>query len=144
MESSTTKRKPFKRVNNTTLAYIAGIIDGEGYFCGVMSGKYGSIRIGVVNCRKDLLKWLQSFFGGQIYCKSKYPGLSKLECWDWHVGEKKRFLKLMKPYIKLKRAQLEVALAFFSLPHAPEKKRRLALKIQELNKQQYSLRDDIV
>jgi hypothetical protein len=145
--SETNTQVSRKRINNTTLAYIAGILDGEGYFTGVFSGcttsdeKYGAIRVHVVNCRRDLLEWLQSLFGGTITDKKKGPW-SRHQCYDWHVGESVRFLRMMKPYVRLKRPQLEVALAFFSLPYAPQKRRKLAEKIRRLNQEQYELRDE--
>jgi len=144
MESSTTTRKTFKRINNTTLSYIAGLFDGEGYFCAVQNGGYGLLRIRIVNCRLDVLEWLKGMFGGYISEKPKTSETSH-QCYEWNCGEKERFLKLLKPYLRMKRRQMEVALAFYSLPKgAIEKKNRLVEKIHRLNKEQYTWRDDIV
>lgn len=144
MAPSTTTRKSFKRINNTTLAYIAGILDGEGYIGVAKNSGYASLRVRVVNCRRDLLEWLMGMFGGYIVEKPK-TGPTSNQCYEWNCDQKERFLKLMKPYIRLKRPQMEVGLAFLSLPHgAVEKKLRLVEKIKHLNKEQYSWREDIV
>lgn len=138
MESSETYTWTKRRINNTELAYIAGLLDGDGHFCpmySIYNGKeYPCIRVAITNIRKDLLEWLAARFGGTIQLKSANP-LSKLPCYEWRPKTTKDFLKLLKPYVRIKRRQLEVSLAFYSLPYgSTEKKTRLAEKVRRYNR----------
>ena len=116
-----------KRINNTTLAYVAGILDGEGCFSASYEtrdgvGRYPHLRVNIVNTNTDLMGMLVGLFGGKINKKPPGP-LGRLMCFVWSPGNTKEFLKLMKPYVRIKRAQLEVALAYHSLPYGSTVKR---------------------
>lgn len=129
-----------KRIGNTKLAYVAGILDGEGHFVAMWCAKrpngvrYPNIRVAITNTNTILLKHLKKLFGGTVQ-KAGKNDLSRLQCYYWRPENTKEFLKLMKPYVMLKRRQLEVALAFYSLPYgSTEKKNRLAAKISVINR----------
>ena len=127
-----------KRISNTKLAYIAGILDGEGHFTTTYKSTKGEIypymRVAITNTDLALLKFLQECFGGVLNVKTPGP-LSRKPCWNWFPGNIKEFLKRMKPYVRIKRKQLEVALAFHSLPYGTTEKRiRLAKKLRGLQK----------
>lgn len=146
MESSSTTRTP--RINNTTRAYIAGLFDGEGYFCSGngRNAPYSTIRIGITNRRKDVLEWIQSMIGGRLVEKHRASNpLSDNPCYELTMQDTRVFLQVVKPYVRIKRAQLEIACAFYSLPRgAMEKKKRLIAKLYEANKGTYDVREDIV
>ena len=108
-------------MKRTDLAYIAGIIDGEGCISvwSVASKKDGAKRhnIGVIldMSEKPAIELAQALFGGRIY---HYPprGHSK-PISRWQVsGEKAEImLRAIKPYLLVKRAQAEVALRLLSI-----------------------------
>jgi len=98
------------------LAYLAGIIDGEGCINIYRSGKYPrtdySIRIYVVSTDKILIDWLQTTFGGLQYKRETRSGWKTK--YEWIV-ERRLFDQLCNavlPYIIIKKAQLELALRF--------------------------------
>ena len=134
-ESPSTTRS--SRINNTTRAYIAGLFDGEGYLCSTKqeSDPYSHIRVAIVNQRLDVLEWIRDLVGGSIQTKSvRSNRLSQKPCYELHVHNVRNFLQVIRPYVRIKRDQLEVACAFYSLPRgAGEKKKRLAAKIAVLN-----------
>lgn len=107
-------------MKKTDLAYVAGIIDGEGCIhianCGSNKYKYGRVfRLGISLASTDewLPNWLKFAFGGYVYSKPIRPP-SKKSQWEWRLGDVKAmdFLRLIYPYLKLKKPQAEVAINF--------------------------------
>jgi hypothetical protein len=102
--------------SETQLAYLAGIIDGEGsiYIQKIKRVKspHFDVRFNVTNTDKTLIDWLQSTFGGLVYhrngcnerCKDRY---------EWVLSRKNFdiFSKLIQPYIVAKKYQLEIAIS---------------------------------
>jgi len=108
------------------LAYIAGIFDGEGYISFVrryrrvtLEGKRQStdipttyyLRCGVTNTVKWLPEWLKFVFGGRVYQQYKANPHQK-DCYVWSTvsNQALAFLEIIMPYLKLKRAEAELAL----------------------------------
>jgi len=106
-------------MNETDLAYIAGIVDGEGY---IIIHRYHShrarklrgftIRVGVNNTNEWLIVYLQLNFGGTKYVTQHDPKWKPV--WNWHIEANKayEFLKLVLPYLHLKKPQAELAIEF--------------------------------
>jgi hypothetical protein len=104
--------------SKTTLAYAAGILDGEGYFSIIWykpQDRYSGV-VGVMNTNHDLLIWLQESFGGSIYNRTHQP--SHKEHWkpryEWKVGNTTldRMLPPIMPYLKIKKPHAKVMIAF--------------------------------
>lgn len=62
---------PIKKLKTSEKAYMAGIIDGEGYLGLSRNGRsdgtqFWKARVIIANCNLELLKYLQSIFGGKI------------------------------------------------------------------------------
>lgn len=138
MESSSTSTKGLpKRVNKTDIAYAAAMLDAEGCISGwTHHGGGTNLRVvPIINTNLALVKWLQKLWGGKI--SSRAPkGLGKKECHTLCLRqpEAARYLKLIRPFLRIKRGQAECALAYVSLPwRAPQKKRTLVQKIQAMN-----------
>ena len=106
-------------MKRTELAYIAGIVDGEGYI-GISADHRKRnpgrpcwrLRVAVTNTSEWLVQYLKfSIGGGIITLKSdKRPR----PCYQWSVdrGRAAEFLKLILPYLRLKRPQAELAIKF--------------------------------
>ena len=101
-------------MKQTDLAYTAGIIDGEGcisiYRMKVFS--HLALRVSVSSTDEWLCQFLKFSFGGHIYGPRR-RGHNK-PCWEWRItsagaGE---FLRLILPYLRLKRPQAELAIKF--------------------------------
>ena len=110
------------------LAYVAGILDGEGSISIRNQAPHHNfqIRIVVVNTFLPLLKNLQEQFAGSIY-QRKPIGLSKKECYEWVStgNQAEGILKQLLPYLLIKRKQAELAIfAWANRQAAPRKKRR--------------------
>jgi len=110
-------------MKKTDLAYMAGVIDGEGNITLAKrnNGKYKAgvrydIQIGVTNTNKWLLESFRFAFGGSIRKKRKgFKSLpSSQDCFDWSVTNQQAFtaIKALLPYLQLKRPQAELAITF--------------------------------
>jgi cytochrome c-type biogenesis protein CcmH/NrfF len=95
------------------LAYLAGIIDGEGSIeCRL--GRSATIQLVVGNTDRRLIDWLVSEFGGRVYAQ-KRKGVKTLYSWRIPIRRERVLMEAVAPYLKLKREQLEVAFALASL-----------------------------
>jgi len=105
-------------MRKTELAYTAGIIDGEGWISlsrngGVKGDKSISLLVGVENTNEWLIRWLYFAFGGNF--KGKRTRIPKRQpIWGWSLSASKAsaFLKLIYPYLNVKKPQADIALKF--------------------------------
>ena len=112
------------------LAYLAGIIDGEGcidiykHDAGPRGArKYRfTMRVTVGMGRPELPKWLQQLFGGTLgVSPAKFNGRSAE--WRWRVCSLKALYLLNKiyPYLVLKKDQAQIAMSFQKLQSSWQK-----------------------
>lgn len=102
--------------DSTTLAYIAGFLDGDGsiFFQIVPMKDYKQkfqIRTSIAFYQKsdfaEILEWLKSIFEAG-YIRHRKTGMS-----DYTIVESKKvkeILELLQPYVKLKKKQVELGL----------------------------------
>jgi len=126
------------------IAYIAGIIDGEGCISLASrcdsSYRYVTPTVQVSNTHLSLLDWLKELFGGTVDVrKDNRP--NRKQCNTWRVaGNKARFvIKLILPYLRIKKDQANIAMSIITysgkLPDQEVSKRLYAVKqIRLLNK----------
>ncbi len=102
-------------INEVELAYIAGIFDGEG--CISLPERHYpqtestySLVACVSNTNEWLLLYLKSIFGGSISVRND----RNRPCWNWSLRHKKagEFLKVIYPFLRIKKPQAEVAIRF--------------------------------
>jgi len=108
-------------MNEIDLAYVAGIIDGEGWIGirrkkGLRNKLRGySYAIGVsVGMANDIIpQWLCLTFGGSVH-KHKTRQANRKESWYWQIEHKTAldFLKIVIPYLKLKIPQAKLSIEF--------------------------------
>jgi hypothetical protein len=104
-------------MKKTDLAYIAGIIDGEGCIY-IERGKKGrgfQLSVSVGSSDKCLCELLKFSFGGCVYqMKSK-----TLPMWKWEIRTRQagQFLESILPYLRLKQPQAEIAIKFQKARH---------------------------
>jgi hypothetical protein len=105
----------------TDIAYMAGIIDGEGsIYIGNFSSNqrtgtpYYQTNIEVTNTSEDLIKWLQNTWNG---CSSKYtrkqlPHNSRKDVYRWiaHGELVTHICELIYPYSQCKKREIEIML----------------------------------
>lgn len=98
-------------MKKTDFAYMAGIIDGEG--CLRFSrhdhrtGMAPSFlpRVDIANTNEIICRRLQFAFGGSVYVEKRKAG--KKKCWRWVAQGEMAYdlLKLLFPYLVIKKAQ---------------------------------------
>ncbi len=123
-----------KEYTPISLAYLAGIVDGEGcihigYYFNKTQGRsvYHSL-LQITNTDKCLIEWLLQNFGGlsSIYTEAQTPKNSTIKPYSWKAsGERLTHLcELLLPYAIIKKNQLEIMLEFrktFQDQHEPKK-----------------------
>lgn len=102
------------------LAYLAGIIDGEGCIA-IDRKKHSDVRkewmsyavvLSVGNNSFELITWLKDNFGGNI---TEYVREDKRTYWRWATSEKKtlrNILKQTRPYLVIKKEQADLAISY--------------------------------
>ena len=114
-------RTKFKTNHQTwQLAYLAGIIDGEGciYLGHIKRGEdlvWHSV-MKVTNCDLDLITWLENVFGG---CTSKHGRWTSKKAffrpvygWNATGAMLDYLLPLIRPYLVIKKKQCDVMLEY--------------------------------
>jgi len=109
-------------MKRTDIAYVAGIIDGEGSIgiykkFGKDKRRYYQLTVQVSNSNEWLIRWLQMAFGSYAYHHGHYS-CEKIkrnrEIYTWSIVGNKAvdFLKTIHPYLRLKKPQAEIAIRF--------------------------------
>ena len=103
------------RKSIATLAYTAGIVDGEGTIKLRTNKSYYEVEVFVTNTNEWLIQWLKMQFGGRIYLmkdSSRKPNARDGFRWRLISRQASEFLKLILPYLQIKRPQAELAIAY--------------------------------
>jgi hypothetical protein len=104
-------------MDNTELAYAAGILDGEGCITVARRGdkKGFQLVVTVANTNLPVINWLQARWGGSVHRlnpdkRTIRPRLA----WHWVCASKKgsNFLQDVRPYMIIKGDQADNAIAF--------------------------------
>lgn len=101
------------------LAYLAGIVDGEGcfYFGRVKQGRYGNgtqwhCKLAVTSCDQCLTDWLNKLFGGTKEQRYRYTSKRAYERpvyrWDASGLMLDYILPLILPYLIIKKKQCQI------------------------------------
>lgn len=108
-------------MESTTLAYIAGFLDGDGsvFFQIVPRKDYrqkfqirSSIAFYQMKENAEILEWLKNYFGCG-YIRHRNTGMSDYTIVD--SKEVSRILILLQPYVRLKKRQVELGLEICKL-----------------------------
>ena len=108
-------------MDDQTLAYIAGLFDGEGSARTVLTkasknGKlYKKLEVRIAQVDREVLDWISVQFGfGKVYSKSDKRAELKgwNECYDYVVAYKmgRKFLTAIEPYLRVKRNKVSALL----------------------------------
>lgn len=102
-----------------TLAYMAGILDGEGSIaiekmspCKARNYHYFTPRMCIINTSKTLMEWLVNTFGGKYDARKKVEG--HRTCYRWHIfGEElEKVTRAVLKYMKIKKDLAQLVLEF--------------------------------
>lgn len=115
-------------IDVATLAYTAGLFDGEGSIvigCGKRADRRVPqywLQVGITNTNREIIDWLLATFGGHVSDNSHSPSRRKQRpCWAWRVmsNEAAMFLEVILPHLRIKREQAMIAVEFQAHMRAP-------------------------
>lgn len=142
---------PKRNLTETSKAYIAGLVDGEGCITISINRKYSENRfsiqpsVTITNCDKPLLNSVVEELGyGSIKDKTKHKGWKDSYSLVIPVNKICTFINLIRPYLRLKLGQAEKILEYFNY-HTPigsknipedvwQNRLRVAHEIQYMNR----------
>lgn len=99
------------------IAYVAGIVDGEGFIgFNQKDGKYLRVVLEVRMTNLELIKALHDQFGGS-FAVCKIRGTNNKQQYRWQVSSNVAvsFIQQIQPYMIVKREQIKTVLLFSSL-----------------------------
>lgn len=104
----------------TLLAYMAGLIDGEGTLQVVApAGPKPYARLTIANNHRGLMDWLQQTFGGRVYWRDmsyyKDDGYNRQPQANWHCADIHGVFvvtRAVQPYLIIKKPQSELVLGW--------------------------------
>ena len=104
--------------NKIKLAYLAGLLDGEGHFS-ILYDKKGKTKfngvVGIVKTDPSMIHWLKDNFGGSIYHwkgKSKKPHWKEKYEWRVYSYHMTDLVKRVLPYLVVKKQHAKILLDF--------------------------------
>lgn len=118
-------------IDSTELAYIAGFLDGDGsiFFQIISRPDYklkfqirSSIAFYQDTTNKEILEWLKEMFGAG-YIRHRKTGIRDYTIVD--SKEVKKILELLKPYVKLKKKQVETGIEILNKLESEKSKENL-------------------
>lgn len=138
----------------TRLAYVAGLMDGDGSFSffkrNTLPLPYYYPAMQFCNTNKDIVHYLKDQFGGHVSKRNSWKGndgCTRKEAWRWSIEKLKSrsFLELLIPHLKLKKERAKLLLSYLdknslvkrgdrSYPVMIERE-NLYLKMKKLNSQ---------
>lgn len=129
-------------MTETDLAYLAGLIDGEGTISASISlntSGYVAVNkfLSIFNTNYKLMLWIQSRFGGKIYSRDRADLWKTEHQIKWSPEEASEILKWVLPYLVIKSEQAELLILIHSYKgHRDtfDEQAEIVKRIQELNK----------
>ena len=106
----------------TDLAYLAGIVDGEGCITiteNMKGGRnYYRLVLDITNTSYDLMQWLEDTFSHTIRT-SYYRSTNRTDMYGWTASgnQAQDLLRLILPYLIIKKPQAEIALEMNIAPY---------------------------
>jgi hypothetical protein len=109
-------------IKDTDWAYAAGFVDGEGCIAIARSFMprgnrfYYTIQVVVANTDRTVLDWMQGMWAGGVFRVTSSRGGGR-NSWTWRCGPgvAQTFLPGIRPWLKIKQAQCDNALAMLEL-----------------------------
>lgn len=105
-------------------AYLAGLIDGEGYI-GIMMNRRGNKKnfhsakdyiytpvLKVCMTDKDTIEWLYRSFGGTFETRKAHHNAKESYGWMCRKALVGKFLRYLYPYLRVKKKQAEIIFRF--------------------------------
>lgn len=108
---------------NTIMAYVAGIMDGDGSFSLVRRNEvlnplfYPMAQL--ANQNEELIKYFKKLFGGYVYLRKSWIGLDggkRKDSWQWKLEKSKCkvFLEKVIPFLQIKKQRAEFLITYIN------------------------------
>ena len=138
------------KLTDQELAYIAGIIDGEGHL-GISknttkrqrqkSPKYQS-EVCVINTDKRLMDWMEQRVGGLVNARTSKSSLNpkwKISYrWRIQEGRHQDFLRSILPYLVIKKRQAELIIEYWNKKTRSYRQgKQWTISLEELEMREY-------
>ncbi len=95
-----TSYRKSKQTSSNRVAYLAGLVDGEGY---LKKEKHGTLRLVVGMTHEPTIEWIQKHFGGNIAVQKTAKGRS-FYVWRMNQGRDLFYLLLfLIPFLVTKK-----------------------------------------
>lgn len=132
--------------NPTDLAYLAGLIDGEGTICIFIHNDRMRLILTVYNSHAECLQWVQTTFGGRFrQVKRRRRDWKPSYVWETGWQHAAGILRAVLPYLRIKKLQAELFLACAATcsrqanrggvaPELTRLRQDFAKRVQELNR----------
>lgn len=108
-------------MDEETLSYAAGFLDGEGCFSTYVRGNNYKIVVSCANSNRPVIEWFRTMFGGSI-CRNatriRKPNHRRMFSWCVVSKDAARFCSMIAPYLKEK---CEQALLLIAIQHTMTK-----------------------
>ena len=119
-------------------AWAAGFFDGEGHIGTAKNGRTLQLRVSCGQVIREPLERFQEMYGGSLW-KQKSRNSNWADAWIWQTqtGRAADMLRLMLPFLTVKRAQAELALELQATMQSHDGPRRV------LTPEQIAKREDI-
>lgn len=125
-------------MDNTTAAYLAGFFDGEGSISVNVNRKLGrwALRLTCHQVNPRPLQLLQEVFGGSIRMTYRIGNQRSIFEWVASGVAGSEALRVLRPYLRVKAEEAEIALQFQSLMKA-RSERRLGLSDEDREEREH-------
>ena len=110
-------------MKDTDIAYIAGLLDGEGYIqyikaiCKADGYKRYRFGVSIASTDREIINWLKEVIPQHGRVEVKHPKNGRFDIYHlrWYGDNARQVLELCLPYMRIKRPQAELYLAMRTL-----------------------------
>jgi len=102
-------------INQTDIAYAAGVFDGEGSIYIANIKRYKQLKVQMCNTNEQLINWFKEKFGGIVNGPYTRKHLQKKPQWEWSISVSRGaeiFLRLIKDYCIEKKEKCQEGIDF--------------------------------
>ena len=133
-------------MRDTDVAYLAGLIDGEGTIsCSITKTSRGFLalhkQLSIFNTNISLISWITNRFGGVVHSRKRKEEWKQEHQVKWSAEDAVTILGLVLPYLVIKSEQAEIFIALHNTKsiqgvslETQVYRQKLVDRLQELNK----------
>jgi len=125
------------------LFYLAGLFDGEGSIYITQTHKrkkiYHNLTVRLTSTNKEILDWCKEIIDlGTIQIRKKIDNRKQAYDWSLKGRQAEKLLKILHPYLRIKKKQAEIGILFFL-----DRRERFKGRANPLTKEDIERREDL-